>query len=93
MFIKNAAKEFNIREMSVRRGLTVGESIPRSKPRPFDPRALQETDVSALVQQVINLSELQRKELYDVLVNYLHHLTTKLGRCNVLEYKFNVSTD
>jgi hypothetical protein len=79
--------------MYVRRGIPVGESGPISSSYPYDPRALRKTDVFALVQQVTSLSELQRKDLYAVLVKYLDHLIIKPGKCNLLEYKFNVSTD
>jgi hypothetical protein len=90
---RNAAKEINLGEMYVRRGLTVGEPIPRSKPHPYDPKSLQKTDVSALVEQVTSLSELERKRLYEILIKYLDSMTTKPGRCNLSEYKFQVSAD
>jgi hypothetical protein len=90
---RNAANDINVDVMYVKRGLQVGDPTPRPKPHPDDPRSLQKCDVSALVKQVISLSEPQQKELYETLIKYMDHMTTKPGRCNLLDYKFQVNTD
>jgi hypothetical protein len=90
---RNAASDINVDVMYVKRGLQVGDPCPRPKPHPPDPRSLKKCDVSSSVEQVISLSEPQRKELYETLKKYMDHMTTKPGRCNLLEYKFQVSTD
>ena len=77
----------------LRQGLDGGESIPKTKPNLSDPRSLQKCDVSVLVEQVSSLSKPQRRELYETLIKYIDHMTTKPGRCNLLEYKFQVNTD
>jgi hypothetical protein len=41
----------------------------------------------------VNLSEAQRNQLSAVLIKYLEHLTTKPGKCNLMDYKFQVKSD
>ncbi|PNF15197.1 hypothetical protein B7P43_G14112 [Cryptotermes secundus] len=89
----NAANYRNLEVTYVKRGFPVGEPIPRPNAHPSDPRSLRKTNLSALVEQVTDLSELQRKGLCGIIIKYLDHMTTKPGRCNLLEYNFQVSTD
>jgi hypothetical protein len=78
----------------MRRKLPVCDPIPKSELDSSDPRSVQKTDLSALVEQVVSLSEVQRRRrLYEVLLKYLSHMTTKPGRCNLFSYKFQVNTD
>jgi hypothetical protein len=76
----------------------VGRDLSGSEPNffpkqsPSDPRSLQEGDVSDLVGKVC-LPPAQRKELYAVLIKYLNYLTTRPGKCKLLEYKFWINTD
>jgi hypothetical protein len=58
-----------------------------------DPRSLRKTDLSALVGQIINISEEQKEDLYRVLEKYIGNMTTKPGRCNLFKYKFQVELD
>jgi hypothetical protein len=77
----------------MRRDLPVCDPIPKPELDSSDPRSLQKTELSALVEQVASLSEVQRRRLYAVLVKYLSHMTNKPGRCNLLSYKVQVNTD
>jgi hypothetical protein len=45
------------------------------------------------VEQVISLSAVERSRLYEVLIKYLSHMTTKPGRCNLFTYKFQIQTN
>jgi hypothetical protein len=76
-----AAKEVNLKVECVRRDLQVGDPIPTPKLPPSDPRSLRKDDVTDLVEQVISLSEAQRKGLYAILIKYLDYLTTKPKKC------------
>jgi hypothetical protein len=49
--------------------------------------------LSALVGQIINISEEQKEDLYRVLEKYVGNMTTKLGRCKLFKYKFQVELD
>jgi hypothetical protein len=89
----NAVDELKFRQRYVRRGMQAGESVPRPSSYPEDPRSLHRTDVSALVGRTTSLSELQQRTLYEILIKYIDHLTTKPGKCNLLKYKFQVNTD
>jgi hypothetical protein len=90
---RDAAHKRELGGKYMRGELPAGYPISRPKSDPSDPKSLRKTDVSALVEQVVSLSELQRRRLYEVLVKYLSHMTTKPGRCNLLSYKFQVATD
>jgi hypothetical protein len=76
----------------------VERDLSGSEPRPFpkeslsDPRSLKEDDVYSLVSKVC-LPPAQRKELHAVLLKYLNSLTTRPGKCKLLEYKFRINTD
>jgi hypothetical protein len=82
-----------MREKCEERGMHIGKPIPRPSSYPEDPRSLRGPDVSALVERTTSLSELQQGRLYEILIKYIDHLTTKPGRCNLLKYKFQVNTD
>jgi hypothetical protein len=58
-----------------------------------EPRSLTEHDVATLVGQVRAISETQREKLFEVLNRYLQSLTTKPGKCSLLEYRFRIDTD
>jgi hypothetical protein len=90
---RNAANEIKLNVMNVRRELPVAEPVPTPKPRLNDPRSLQRADAASLVDKVACLSELQQMKLYQILIKYLDHMTTKPGRCILLEYRFQVDTD
>jgi hypothetical protein len=76
----------------MRKDLPVCDPIPNPESDSSDSRSLRKTDLSALVEQVVSLSEAQRRRLYEVLVKYLSHMKTKPGRCNLFSYKFQVNT-
>jgi hypothetical protein len=58
-----------------------------------DSRALQETELNALIRANEKLDCSQKEQLVAVLKKYLAYMTTKPGECNVLEYKFNVEIE
>jgi hypothetical protein len=90
---RNAAQKVELEVKHVRRDLLVGNPIPRPKSDSYDTRSLRKTDVAALVEQVVSLSAVKQRRLYDVLMKYISHMTTKPGRCNLFSYKFQVDTD
>jgi hypothetical protein len=70
-----------------------GQPILKCKLDSPDPRSLRKADVSGLVEQVTSLSALERSRLCEVLIKYLSHVTTKPGKCSLLQYKFQVQTE
>jgi hypothetical protein len=76
----------------VRRDLSGCEPNIHPEQSPADRRSLRKDDVSSQVEKV-NLSEAQRIQLSAVLIKYLDHLTTKPGKCNLMEYKFQVKSE
>jgi hypothetical protein len=90
---RNAAQKVELEVNHVRRDLLVGNPIPRLKSDSYEPRSLRKTDVAALVEQAVSLSEVQQRRRYDVLMKCISHMTTKPGRCNLFSYKFQVDTD
>jgi hypothetical protein len=80
-------------ERRYRKNLTVADPIFTPTPYSADPRSLQRQELIAVVEQVDTLCDVERRKLYEVLVKYLSHMTTKPGRCNLFKYKFEVNTD
>ena len=78
---------------SVETALLHGQPITKLKSPLPDPRALQAADLSSLARQVTNLSSDEQSELYQVLLRYKDHFTTKPGRCNLFTYEFQVEAD
>ena len=78
---------------SVGIALLHGQLIPDSK-TPFpDPRSLQAADLRSLVEQVDSLSTAEQDALYQVLLRYREHLTTRPGKCKLFIYRFQVDAD
>lgn len=73
--------------------LLLGQPIPKPKNPSPDPRSLQEADLRSLVEQVDNLSNPERDALYQVLVRYKEHMTTRPGKCKLFTYRFQVEAD
>jgi hypothetical protein len=88
----NASQKGNL-ERRYRKNLTVADPIFTPTPDSADPRSLQRQELIAVVEQVDTLCDVERWKLYEVLVKYLSHMTTKPGRCNLFKYKFVVNTD
>jgi hypothetical protein len=57
-----------------------------------DPRSLQATDLCALVKGNENL-DVSQKTSFELLNKFLGNMQSKPGRCNLFEYKFQVSED
>ena len=79
--------------MSLTTALPSGAPIPRSKSQNPDPRSLLAADLSSLVERVTSLSASEQNELYQVLLRYEDHLTTRPGKCNLFTYRFQVNAD
>jgi hypothetical protein len=62
-------------------------------PHFLTPEHCKAADLSSLVRRVTNLSAVEQSELYQVLLRYKDHLTTKPGRCNLFTYELQVETD
>jgi hypothetical protein len=77
----------------VERDLPIRTHIPNSEPDSSDPGSLRKDDWSALVEKISNIREEQKRDLYRVLEKYISNMTTKLGRCNLFSYKFQVELD
>jgi hypothetical protein len=60
---KGAACKGDLEAKYMRRDLPAGDPISRPKLDPSDPRSLRMADVSALVEQVVCLSEVERRRL------------------------------
>jgi hypothetical protein len=67
--------------------------IPVQTPEPElpDPRSLQKADLSSLINTNENLDKPQQVKLIELLNKYRSGFSTKPGKCNVFEYKFQVS--
>jgi hypothetical protein len=89
---RTAAGHINLGLNYVRRDLPGCEPSHYPKQSPADPRSLRKDDVSSIAGKV-NLSKAQHKGLHAVLMKYIDHLTTKPGKCNLMEYKFLVKSD
>jgi hypothetical protein len=76
----------------VRRDLSGCEPNTHPEQSPADRRSLRKDDVSNIVRKV-NLSEAERNQLSAALMKYLDYLTTKPGKCNLMEYNFQVKSD
>jgi hypothetical protein len=90
---RSTAEVTEINLNSLKRQLSGCEPTSHPTTEPIEPRSLTEHDVASLVGQVECLSDTQREELFSVLIKYLNNLTTKPGRCSLLEYKFKIDTD
>jgi hypothetical protein len=56
-------------------------------------RSLSRSDLLQLTEGNEGLDEFQKKGLFRVLENYVSHMTTKPGKCNLFTYKFQVQAD
>ena len=56
-----------------------------------DPRLVSEVDVEKLIMSNNNLEKQQKEKLIEVLLRYTEFLTTRPGKCEVYEYKFNIT--
>jgi hypothetical protein len=88
----NAGQKRNL-ERRYRRNLSVADTIFTPTPESADPRSLQRKELITVVEQVNTLCDVERSKLYEVLVKYLSHMTTKPGKCNLFSYKFQVNHD
>jgi hypothetical protein len=88
----NASLKGNL-ERRYRKNLSVADPTFTLTPDSADPRSLQRQELMAVVEQVDTLCDVKRSKLYEVLVKYLNHMTTKPGKCNLFKYKFGVNTD
>jgi hypothetical protein len=76
-----------------------GENVPfsyqafRPNREPIDPRSLSRSDLLQLIEGNEGLDESEKKGLFRVLENYVSHMTTKPGKCNLFTYKFHVKAD
>jgi hypothetical protein len=89
----DATQKGDLEVRYMRRDLPIDDPMHAPASEPSDPRSLCETDLSGLVEEVGSLCDVQGRRLYEVLVKYLSHMTTKSGRCNLFSYKFQVDTD
>jgi hypothetical protein len=78
---------------SVETALLHGKPTPEPNNPSPDPRSLQEADLRLLVEQVYNLSTLERYALYQVLLRYIEHMTARPGKCKLFKYQFQVEAD
>jgi hypothetical protein len=78
---------------SVETALLHGKPTPESNNPTPDPRSLQEADLRSLVEQVDNLSTLERDALYQVLLRYIEHMIARPGKCKLFKYRFQVEAD
>jgi hypothetical protein len=58
-----------------------------------DPRSLRKADLSALVEQIVNVNNEQKGELYRILEKYIGSFTSKPAVCKLFSYKFQVEPD
>jgi hypothetical protein len=58
-----------------------------------DSRSLQVADLRSLVEQVDGVSTDERDALYQVLLRYRVHMTTRPGKCKLFTYRFQVEAD
>jgi hypothetical protein len=88
----NTARELNLNAECSRRNLPDSDPIPKPKSDFSDPRSLRKTDLFSLVEQA-DLNVVQKRQLYEILVKYISHMTTTPRRCNLFSNKFQVNAD
>lgn len=66
--------------------------IRGSKPKLSNSRSLKE-DLSTLINMNANINESQKESLIDLLSSYMRCSTSRPGRCNLFEHKFQVNKD
>jgi hypothetical protein len=88
----NAARKEEVAIEYMSENLPTRNQTPQTGPDSSDTRSLRK-DLNALVDQVVALNEVQKEDLYAVLIKYLSHMTTKPGKCTLFSYKFQVDSD
>ena len=78
---------------SVETALLHDQPIPDPKTPSPDPRSLQAADLRSLVEKVDSLSTAEQDALYQVLLRYREHLTSRPGKCKLFSYRFQVDAD
>jgi hypothetical protein len=67
--------------------------VPTSEQDFSDPRSLLKTDLSALIDQIVNVNSEQNRELYEILERHIRSFMSKPGICKLFGYKFRVEAD
>jgi hypothetical protein len=90
---KDAARNKKLLLSRVGSELQTQIHVPTPEQDFSDPRSLRKTDLSALIEQIVDLNKEQKRDLYEILVKYLDSFTSKPGVCKLFSYKFQVEAD
>jgi hypothetical protein len=63
-----------------------------SNARMGDTRSISVCELREKVNEAVNLRDDQRKQLFDVLLNYKEYFTKQPGKCKLMRYKFEVAS-